>query len=95
MKKRTLVLGGLVLAALAVAALGRTYWNSTGAVAQAPPGQQSGPRAIPVQIATAIKKKVPVQIEALGTVTPIASVAIKSRRDTEIVGVHFADGAAV
>jgi RND family efflux transporter MFP subunit len=31
----------------------------------------------------------------LGTVTPIASVAIKSRLETEIVGVHFDDGANV
>ena len=38
---------------------------------------------------------VPVTLEALGTVTPIASVAIKSRLETEIVGVHFEDGAAV
>ena len=34
-------------------------------------------------------------IEALGTVTPMASVAIKSRVDSEIAGVHFADGAKV
>ena len=37
----------------------------------------------------------PVRLEALGTVTTIASVAIKPRVDTEIVGVHFADGARV
>ncbi len=35
------------------------------------------------------------RIEALGTVTPIASVAIKPRVDSEIVGVHFGDGAMV
>ena len=35
------------------------------------------------------------QIEALGTVTPMASVAIKSRIDSEITGMHFADGARV
>jgi multidrug efflux system membrane fusion protein len=31
----------------------------------------------------------------LGSVTPIASVAIKSRIDSEIIGVHFSDGAMV
>jgi RND family efflux transporter MFP subunit len=34
-------------------------------------------------------------VEALGTVTPIASVAIKSRLETTIIGVHFEDGARV
>src|SRR5262249_830069 len=36
-----------------------------------------------------------VLVEALGTVTPIASVAIKPRVDSEIVKVHFQDGAMV
>ena len=44
-----------------------------------------------VEVATAIKKTVPVRIEALCSVTPIASREIKSRIDTEIVGVHFSD----
>jgi multidrug efflux pump subunit AcrA (membrane-fusion protein) len=48
-----------------------------------------------VETAIAAKKRVPIRAEALGTVTPIASVAIKTRIDTEIVGVHFADGAFV
>ena len=40
-------------------------------------------------------KTVPVRIESLGNVTPIASVAIKARVDTSITAVHFRDGAAV
>ena len=44
---------------------------------------------------TAERKTVPVRIDALGTVTPIASVAIKARVDTTITGVHFGDGAHV
>ena len=35
------------------------------------------------------------RVDALGTVTPIASVAVKSRVDSEIIGVHFRDGAMV
>ena len=35
------------------------------------------------------------RIEALGSVTPIASVAVKARVDSEIVKVHFRDGAMV
>ncbi|MFZ1095955.1 MAG: efflux RND transporter periplasmic adaptor subunit, partial [Xanthobacteraceae bacterium] len=41
------------------------------------------------------KKAVPVRLEVLGSVTPIASVAVKPRVDTEITEVHFRDGAMV
>jgi RND family efflux transporter MFP subunit len=96
MKKRTLVWGALVILVAAGGVLAATrgggLW-SDGAVAQAP--RANVPRAVPVEIAVATRKNVPVRIEALGNVTPIASVAIKSRIDTEIVGVHFDDGAMV
>jgi RND family efflux transporter MFP subunit len=65
---------------------------SGGAVAQAP---RPPARAVPVEVAPAVKQTVPVRIQALGTVTPIASVAVKPRLDSEIVGVHFRDGAMV
>ena len=73
--------------------MAKTLWLPDGAVAQAP--RQGGARAIPVEVAKAVMKPVPVRIDALGTVTPIASVAIKARLETEIIGVHFADGALV
>ena len=95
MKKRTLVLGAvvvLVAAGIAVAAKRGELWSGGGAVAQAP---RPSVRAVPVEIAVAAKRTVPVRIEALGSVTPIASVAIKARIDSEIVGVHFRDGATV
>jgi RND family efflux transporter MFP subunit len=93
MKKRTLVLGAVavVLAAGIVAAIWGGVWSG-GAVAQAPRPAAS---AVPVEVATAAKKTVPVRLEVLGSVTPIASVAIKTRIDSEIVGVHFQDGAMV
>ncbi|MEI9805119.1 MAG: efflux RND transporter periplasmic adaptor subunit [Pseudolabrys sp.] len=52
-------------------------------------------RVVIVDVAPAVKKMVPLTVDALGTVTPITSVAIKARLETEIVGVHFADGARV
>jgi len=58
-------------------------------------GRRQGPRVVPVETATAIRADVPVRLEALGTVQPMASVAIKSRLETEIVEVHFKDGAMV
>jgi multidrug efflux system membrane fusion protein len=64
------------------------------AVAQSPEGRP-GPRAVAVEVGKAVKKKTPVILEALGNVTTIASVAVKPRIDSEIVGVHFSDGAFV
>src|SRR5262245_12284314 len=102
MNKRTLVVGAIVVVAaggIAAATRSPDLWSriagpwSGGANAQAP--QQSVQRAVPVEVAIAERKTVPVRVEALGSVTPIASVAVKPRIDSEIVGVHFRDGAMV
>jgi membrane fusion protein, multidrug efflux system len=42
-----------------------------------------------------VRRPAPVFIEALGTVTPIETVAVRTRIDSEIVAVHFRDGATV
>jgi RND family efflux transporter MFP subunit len=88
--------GLIVLAAAAAVALAGAYavhWSGQAgsAVAQAP----QGPRAVPVEVAIAVKKDMPLLLEGIGNVTTIASVAVKTRLDNEIVGVHFADGAKV
>lgn len=64
----------------------------TGANAQAP---QQRVRVISIETARAERKTVPMEVDSIGTVTPIASVAIKSRIETTIVSVHFEDGARV
>jgi multidrug efflux system membrane fusion protein len=93
MKRRTLVFAGAAaVALLAGFVLTRSYWASNNAVAQAARPAQ---RAVPVEVATAETRDVPVRLQALGNVTPIASVAIKARLETAIVGVHFQDGARV
>ena len=94
MKKRTIFFGGaaLVAAAAIVISMRAGLWQS-GAGAQAP--RLNAPPAVAVEVTTAEKKLVPVRIDALGSVTPIASVAVKPRVDSEIVGVHFRDGAIV
>jgi multidrug efflux system membrane fusion protein len=85
----------LVVAVAAVAVAGvyaaRWYGRSDTAVAQQPPA----PRAVSVEVAVAVKKDMPVLLEGIGNVTTIASVAVRSRLDNEIVEVHFADGAKV
>jgi len=95
MKTRTVVTLAVVVAVAAAGAIAATrsgLWPG-GAIAQAP--RQTAPRAVPVEVVTATRKVVPVRMEALGSVTPIASVAIKPRVDSEITGVHFRDGALV
>jgi len=86
----------VVVAAAALGAGGYYYAvhspSQTGsAIAQAP----QGPRPVSIEVATAVKKNVPVLLEGIGNVTTVASVAVKTRLDNEIVGVHFADGAKV
>jgi multidrug efflux system membrane fusion protein len=95
MTKRTLVLGAVVVLALAgfAVATRNTWWGPEGGVAQAQ--RASGGRAIPVEIATATRRAVPVRVDAIGTVVPIATVAIKARLETVITEVHFEDGASV
>jgi RND family efflux transporter MFP subunit len=94
MTKRAWIIGAAIVLALAAAAVAsRTVWSPQGAVAQAP--RQGQQRTVPVIVASAEKKSIPVRVDVLGTVTPIASVAVKSRLETEVVSVHFADGALV
>ena len=89
MRKRNLILfaGALAIAALA-AFVTRSWWTGGGASAQGP--QRA--RVISVELAKAERKPVPVDVDAIGTVTPISSVALKSRVETTIVSVHFEDG---
>jgi RND family efflux transporter MFP subunit len=93
MKKRNLIIcaGVLVVGASAAAFMTRSSWMGTGANAQGP----QKPRVVSVAVAKAERKPVPVDVDSIGTVTPISSVALKSRVETTIVSVHFEDGAKV
>ena len=87
----------ILLVALATAIAAAAVWVVVrgipgGAVAQAP---SQGARPVAVEVATAVKKKSPVQLSALGNVSPIASVAVRPRIDSEITAIEFADGAMV
>ena len=92
MKKRNLMIFGGLLGVVALAAfVTRSSWMGTGASAQGP----QRPRVISIEMAKAERKPVPVDVDSIGTVTPISSVALKSRVETTIVSVHFEDGARV
>ena len=91
MLQRKWLIGGAALALLGIVVLVRGLWTTDGVAART----QAQARAVPVETATAERKTMPVQLRALGTVTPIASVAIKAQVDTTITGVRFRDGARV
>jgi RND family efflux transporter MFP subunit len=92
MKKNSLILFVGVIGIAAVAAYAtRASWMGSATTA---PGPQRA-RMVSVELAKAERKTVPVDVDAIGTVTPISSVALKSRVETTIVSVHFEDGAKV
>jgi len=59
------------------------------------PPQRSEAQAVAVQTAAAVRKTVPVQLTAIGTVESYASVSIKSRISGQLVQVHFKEGQEV
>jgi RND family efflux transporter MFP subunit len=92
MKKRSLILVVGAIAILAAAGfVTRTSWMGGSTNAQGP----QRPRTVSVELAKAERKSMPVDVDANGIVTPISSVALKSRLETTIVAVHFEDGARV
>lgn len=93
MKKRTLILVvGAIAIATAAGFVTRSSWMGGSSNAQGP---QRASRDVSVELAKAERKSVPVDVDAIGMVTPISSVALKSRLETTILSVHFEDGAKV
>jgi multidrug efflux system membrane fusion protein len=94
----------VVLVLLAIAAAGGFYaWKqrqSAGGASQAAGGPGgTGPagarRPTPVLVGQATISDIPVVLEGLGTVTPIASVTVRSRVDGQLDSVKFTEGAFI
>lgn len=92
----------LVFVVLALLAAGAFIWwkrshatdaASSGAGAGGPAGIAKRPT--PVLVGEATVSDVPVVLEGLGTVTPIASVVVRSRVDGQLESVKFVEGAMV
>jgi multidrug efflux system membrane fusion protein len=90
MIKRKWLIGGAAVALIGIVVLVRGFWTSDGAAARS-----QAARTVPVEVAKAERKTMPVRLSALGNVTPVAGVAIKTQVDTTITEVHFRDGASV
>lgn len=61
----------------------------------AAPASSEGKRAVPVAAATARRGDIGIYIQALGTVTPLHTVAIMSRVQGEIMRVYYREGQTV
>ena len=62
-----------------------------------PPGRAAARRApaVPVGVAAAAKGDIPVVLRALGTVTPLATVNVKTQITGQLIEVHFKEGQLV
>ena len=85
----------IAVAFLAVLAAGGIAYQTFVLKAAEPPRTQTAAPAVPVLIGSVTRKPVPVRLDAIGTVQPIATVAVKSRVDGQIAEVKISDGQAV
>jgi multidrug efflux system membrane fusion protein len=92
---RTLLGIGLGLAVVAGAGWYITTQMTTTQPTAARGGRFGQGQATPVGIATAAKGDIPIVIKALGTVTPLATVTIKTQITGQLVQVEFTEGQAV
>ena len=87
----------LIAAVCCVALLGVGGWytvfhdRATDASAGAAASENAA-RPVPVRTAVAEARAMPVRVEVIGTVEPLATVTVKSRIDGLIVGVGFTEG---
>lgn len=58
-------------------------------------GRGGGPERPPVRVVQAETRSIAVALKALGTVTPVNTVVVRSRLDGELVRVHFSEGQRV
>ncbi len=78
--------GGLAALGLLAAVAGCSRDSASGKSAgPAPPG-------VPVTVATAAQRDVPVQLRVIGAVEAIATIAVKTQVTGQLIGVHFQEG---
>jgi membrane fusion protein, multidrug efflux system len=89
---RRVWVAGTVLLGLVATGIGYQALVAQDAQSQTRPGPAMARPPVPVVVAVARKQPMPVEFGAIGTVQTIASVAVKSRVDGQIVEVPVKDG---
>ena len=85
-----------ILIAVCIALVGAGLWWTFGKSGTNTAQQKKkGPVAVSVLAGKALRKDVPFRVDSLGTVQPLVSVLIRARVDSQVVKVHFEDGARV
>ncbi len=93
LRRRTpLLLGGILLVGAAAVT---TLVYLGGDIRAKEKKRADGPPPVPVAVAAATQRTVPVMLRAIGNVDPYSSVAVKARVDGQIVEVNFGQGQAV
>ncbi len=83
----------VVLAVAAVYLLARLRSHQSSAVSR--PGAARGPAVTPVTAATAHKGDIGLYFTGLGAVTPLYTVAVRSRVDGELMKIYYSEGQTV
>jgi multidrug efflux system membrane fusion protein len=81
-----------LLIVVLVAAGGALYWYRSGSGADPGRGARAGRAAVPVSVAIAARRSVPIYLTGLGTVQPVVSVGIHSQVDGKLQEVLFTEG---
>jgi len=78
--------------ALAVVAVSAAFAMTFLSRSEGTPQREKQEPLVSVKVAAAVRKTVPVQLQAVGTVEAYATVSVKSRIDGELMKVHFREG---
>jgi multidrug efflux system membrane fusion protein len=84
---------GIIVGLLVVAALG--WWLHERPAPQAPSGRSNAAAPTPVVADTAQKGNVDIALDALGTVTPLATVTVRTQINGQLTEVAFKEGQPV
>ena len=95
--RKRLMLGGLVILGAVVLAIGAwRLFAGDGPTATGGPGgnpwRSQGDQPVPVRVIAAVHEPLAQHLKALGTVTPLKTVTVRSRVDGELVRVAFTEG---
>jgi multidrug efflux system membrane fusion protein len=93
--RKRLLIGGLALAgAVVLAIVGWGLLAGDGPTATASRGgwRPDGDKPVPVKVVTAVHAPLALYLKALGTVTPLKTVTVRSRVDGELMNVAFREG---